>query len=87
MLYFKPHDIFQQQVDLFMFGSTSKDMKYVTKQEYEDFCKEFIFDELKGEHFGQAFCKRFDITDRVLNILHSRKSAELHIKTLGYIRN
>ena len=41
-----------------------------SKQEYEIFCKEYIFDQLKGKRFGQAFCERFDIAnDMVVNRL------------------
>jgi hypothetical protein len=42
----------------------------ISKQEYEVFCKEYIFDQLKGKRFGQAFCERFDIVnDMVVKLL------------------
>ena len=42
----------------------------ISKQDYEVFCKEYIFDQLKGKRFGQAFCERFDIVnDMVVNRL------------------
>jgi hypothetical protein len=44
--------------------------KLISKQEYEVFCKEYIFDQLKGKRFGQAFCERFDIVnDMVVKLL------------------
>jgi len=44
--------------------------KLISKQEYEVFCKEYIFDQLKGKRFGQAFCERFDIVnDMVMQLL------------------
>ena len=44
--------------------------KLISKQEYEVFCKEYIFDQLKGKKFGQAFCERFDIVnDMVVKLL------------------
>ena len=44
--------------------------KLISKQEYEVFCKEYIFDQIKGKRFGQAFCERFDIVnDMVMQLL------------------
>lgn len=57
----------------------------VTSPEYEIFCKEYLFDTLKEVTFGKAFCERFGITDYVLDLLQSEKSAMKHIKTVGYI--
>lgn len=41
----------------------------ISKQEYQVFCKEYIFEQLKGKRFGRAFCERFDINDMVVNCL------------------
>lgn len=38
----------------------------ISKQDYEVFCKEYIFDQLKGKRFGQAFCERFDILNDIV---------------------
>ena len=35
--------------------------KMISNNEYEIFCKEYIFEKLKGVRFGEAFCKRFHI--------------------------
>ncbi len=59
----------------------------VSLSDYEIFCKEYMFEQLKDIAFGKAFCKKFDIQDRVLNILMSRNSAEQHIKSMRYIQN
>ncbi len=59
----------------------------VSLSEYEIFCKEYMFEQLKDIAFGTAFCKKFDIQDRVLNILISRNSSEQHIKSMRYIQN
>ena len=59
----------------------------VTPEEYEVFCKEFVFNKLREEKFGSAFCRKFDITDMVLELLRSEQSAKDHIKTMGYIRD
>jgi hypothetical protein len=41
----------------------------ISKQDYEVFCKEYIFDRLQGKNFGRAFCERFDINDTVIKCL------------------
>lgn len=38
----------------------------ISKQEYEVFCKEYIFDQLRGKRFGQAFCERFHILNDIV---------------------
>lgn len=52
---------------------------YITKQEFDDFCKGFLFEELKGTKLGTAFCKKFGQTNYVLSILHN-KAAKEHIR-------
>jgi hypothetical protein len=54
---------------------------YITKKEFDDFIKGFLFEELKGNtKLGEAFCEKFKQTNHVLSIL-SNKSAREHIKT------
>jgi len=38
----------------------------VTLNEFEKFDKEYIFDAVKGQRYGQAFCNKFNITDYIL---------------------
>ena len=69
----------EQQLDLQPLGKGKTDFK-INKQEFEDFCKEFLFEQLKGQYkLGEAFCKKYDEPNYVLSILpdHSAKS---HIK-------
>ena len=52
----------------------------ITQQEFEDFCKEFLFEQIKGEtRLGEAFCKKYDEPNFVLSILPD-ESAIAHIK-------
>lgn len=52
----------------------------ISKQEFEDFCKGFLFEQLKGEcNLGQAFCKKYSETNFVLSILPD-DSAREHIR-------
>ena len=57
----------------------------ITKQEFEDFCKGFLFEEIKGNtKLGDAFCKKYDETNYVLSILNN-KAAREHI-TKFYVK-
>jgi len=73
-----------QQLDLQTLGKGKKEFK-ITKQEFDDFCKEFLFEQIKGEiNLGQSFCKKYNEPNYVLSILPDR-SAKAHIKKF-YVR-
>jgi hypothetical protein len=63
----------------------NKQKKTITRSEYELFCKEYVFEQIKGISFGQAFCKRFNIEDHLINNV-SNDTAKFHIEALGYIK-
>jgi hypothetical protein len=72
-------DTMVKQLDLQTLGKDKKDFT-ITKQEFEDFCKEFLFEQIKGDtKLGEAFCKKYDESNYVLSIL-SDHSATTHIK-------
>ena len=73
-----------QQLDLQTLGKGKKDFK-ISKQEFDSFCKEFLFEQIKGDYkLGEAFCKKYDESNYVLSILPDR-SALSHIKKF-YVR-
>ena len=52
----------------------------ITKQEFEDFCKGFLFEEIKGNNkLGEVFCKKYGQSNYVLSILSNNRAKE-HIK-------
>lgn len=63
---------------------TTNKEKTINKSDYHIFCKEFIFEKLKGKSFGSAFCERFNFNNTFLKNL-SDDTAKHHIETLGYI--
>ena len=72
-------DTMVKQLDLQTLGKGQKDFK-INKQEFEDFCKEFLFEQIKGDtKLGEAFCKKYDEPNYVLSILPDH-SATTHIK-------
>ena len=64
---------------------TGNPNKKISSQDYELFCKEFVFEKLKNISFGEAFCKRFGFNDMFLKSL-SDTTAKHHIEKLGYIK-
>jgi hypothetical protein len=73
-----------QQLEIQTLGKGKKDFK-ITKQEFDSFCKEFLFEQIKGDYqLGEAFCKKYDEPNYVLSILPDR-SAKAHIKKF-YVR-
>jgi hypothetical protein len=66
-------------------GLTNNSNKKVDRKEYELFCKNFIFDKLKGYGFAESFCKHFKFNDCFLKNL-SDETAKDHIEKLGYIK-
>lgn len=60
--------------------------KTISKEEFDLFCKEFVFEKIKGVSFGTAFCKRFGIEDSAISILKTDDFAKELIKSLGYIK-
>ena len=75
-------DMFDQmakQLQVQTLGKGKKDFK-ITEQEFEDFCKGFLFEQIKGNNkIGEAFCKKYNEPNYVLSILNNR-SAIAHIR-------
>jgi hypothetical protein len=77
-------DKIAQQLTVQTLGKGKKDFT-ITKQEFEDFIKGFLFEQLKGNYrLGEAFCKKYDEPNYVLSILPNH-SAKAHIKKF-YVR-
>jgi len=62
------------------------DFTPVCKYEYATFCKEYVFEKLKGVSFGVAFQKRFGVRDRVLSMFRDQADAMAHINYCGYVK-
>lgn len=68
-----------EQLELQTLGKGQKDFK-ITQEEFEDFCKGFLFEQIKGnDKLGESFCKKYNEPNYVLSILPN-KSAKAHIK-------
>ena len=72
-------DKIAQQLDIQTLSKGRKEFK-ISKQEFDSFCKEFLFEQIKGDYqIGEAFCKKYDEPNYVLSILPDH-SAKTHIK-------
>ena len=68
-----------RQLDLQTLGRGKKDFS-ITQLEFEDFCKGFLFEQIKGDvRLGEAFCKKYNEPNYVLSILSDTNAIE-HIK-------
>ena len=59
-------------------GKEKKDF-YITLQEFDDFCRGFLFEEIKGKQLGKAFLEKYGQSNYVLSILSNRAAKE-HIR-------
>ena len=67
------------QLESQILGKEDKDF-YITLQEFEDFCKSFLFEEIKGNtKLGKTFLEKYGQSNYVLSIL-SNKAATEHIR-------
>jgi hypothetical protein len=72
-------DKMAKQLEVQTLGKGQKDFK-ISKKEFESFCKEFLFEQLKGDiNLGEAFCKKYDEPNYVLSILPDNSAIE-HIR-------
>lgn len=72
-------DRMTKQLDLQTLGRGKQDFS-INNKEFEDFCKEFLFEQIKGDvRLGEAFCKKYNEPNYVLSILNDTPAIE-HIK-------
>lgn len=62
------------------------DFNPISKKEYDIFCKEYVFQKLKGINFGTAFKERFNCNDRVLSMFINQKDVMTHIEYCKYVK-
>lgn len=73
-----------KQLELQTLGK-GKENFTISKREFDNFCKEFLFEQIKGDiRLGEAFCKKYNETNFVLSILSDPRAIE-HIKKF-YVR-
>jgi len=63
-----------------LIGDPKSDKKfYITQEEFEDFLKGFLFEEIKGKQLGKSFLEKYGQYNYVLSILSNKAAAE-HIR-------
>jgi len=58
----------------------------VTKEQYEDWKRQFTADALLGLRYGQSFCNRFGITDNLLFFTREINWCEHYIEAVYLAR-
>jgi hypothetical protein len=72
-------DSMVKHLDLQTLGKGQKNFS-ITEEEFEDFCKGFLFEQIKGNiNLGEAFCKKYNEHNYVLSILPDKSAIE-HIR-------
>lgn len=60
--------------------------KHVSHQDYDEFCRDYVWMALKGKSFGVEFCKRFGCLDVYLLVnTTNTENCDQHIRTM-YIK-
>lgn len=58
-----------------------RDNSPVSRTDYEQWCREVVFDALQGLRYGQSFCNHFDITDNILFYERDPEWADTYIRS------
>lgn len=73
-------DQIAKQLELQTLGKGKSNFK-ISKQEFDDFCKYYLFNKIKGDtRLGKTFCEKYDETNYVLSILVDDNVAKTHIE-------
>lgn len=72
-------------VNELMQSHCASEPKQVSRRDYEQWARGFVFDGLRNLSYGQSFCKRFDIQDNILYHTSLVADAERYIME-NYVR-
>ena len=65
---------------------SARPLPYISQQQYDRFCYEYLFDAIRGLTFGQAFCKKFSIHDVLLiHTIRDEQEAKRYIRGARYV--
>jgi len=67
-----------KQLELQTLSKNTTDF-FITQEQYESFCKECIFEQLKGIKVGKAFCVKYNIRNNILEMFGD-EAAKHHIQ-------
>jgi len=78
--------VMQQIVDELMAVSDGPlEPKQISREEYNQWARGFVFDGLRDQRYGQSFCNQFDIKDHILYFAGSVAEADKYIQK-HYVR-
>lgn len=56
------------------------DKKLISKEDYDQWARGFIFEGLRNQRYGQSFCNYFDIQDNILYYANNVADADRYIQ-------
>ena len=54
--------------------------KKISRSDYDQWARGFVFEGLRNQRYGQSFCNHFDITDNILYFAGSVAEADQYIQ-------
>ena len=60
-------------------------LNFVSRQDYDQWRRESIWDMMRGMNYGESFCNRFQVVDFHLMFLKSTEDADRYIQNV-YLR-
>jgi hypothetical protein len=52
----------------------------VTREQYQQWARGFVFEGLRDQRYGQSFCREFGITDNILYYERDYQTADAYIR-------
>jgi hypothetical protein len=57
-------------------------LRKISRAEYDQWARGFVFDGLRNQRYGQSFCNHFDITDNILFYAQTVDEADRYIQKI-----
>jgi Txe/YoeB family toxin of Txe-Axe toxin-antitoxin module len=78
--------VFKHMADTLLDTYKDTNAQLISKEEFDQFMKEFTFDKLKGKKLGECFAQKFGIHDRILYMMGDEESILKHIEYCKYVK-
>jgi hypothetical protein len=66
--------------DALLYNHTASDPRHISRSEYDDWRRYFVFDGLRDLSYGESFCRYFNIHDNVLRFSRTVGEADEYIE-------
>jgi len=66
--------------ELMQVSKGPQEPKKISRKDYDQWARGFVFEGLRNQRYGQSFCNHFDITDNILYFAGSVADADRYIQ-------